>query len=89
MKSPVAPYGQNMKKKKKRKKKGKKAHLRTHEAIKKKLQKQRFSIFTNVLEISGSKNGFNIYPLPRIALAQTLKIRCVLEARKGKQSCVI
>lgn len=54
-----------------------------------KQEKQKFGIFTNVLEISNSKNSFNICPLPRIALAQTLKIRWVLEARKGKQFCVI
>lgn len=60
----------------------KKTHLRTHEVMKKKI----LGVFAKVLEIFGSKNSFNICPLPKIALAQILKIRWILEASKGKQS---
>jgi hypothetical protein len=41
-------------------------HLRTQKAT----ETKRLGIFAPVLEISGSKNSFNICPLPRIALPQ-------------------
>ena len=56
----------------------------------KQFKKKNLGIFAKVLEIFGSKSSLNICPLPKIALAQILKIRWILAAKaKVNSPCVI